>query len=189
MVTIYYLGGLLKTPANVLKSIYLWIIKKRTEMKNAKEYSKAIECQDTIFNLMNDYITDFNKDEEVKGYVSIKKVNQNRIDLQMGSQNFSIISDIKIGGDILFNVYMWKFSLSSLTGYTEQKIDVLTFIKNGDSLMWSSDQKGYDNKKYSCILMINEKPKKEAFEIFFDQFEIFIDNPKIVVDLSNDNKA
>ncbi len=144
-------------------------------MENAKRYVGALEHQKKVFQLFQDFINQFEKDE-VPGYLSYDNVEDNSIDITIGSDRFTILANIQQDGKIIFNVFLWEFDLSSLTRYTGKNVDQLILIKDGASLVFKNTQYDYKNKDFTVILDITKPYTVNNIEPFFNQVEIYMKN-------------
>ncbi|WP_259069640.1 hypothetical protein HDF24_16060 [Mucilaginibacter sp. X4EP1] len=144
-------------------------------MKNAKSYISALTYQKKTFDLIEDYIKDFNKVETV-GYVFSEKRTDNSIDLIIGSGKFTMLSFIQGDGVIVFNVFGWEFDLSSLTRYSSLKIDKLTLEKRSNALEFKYPQLDEDKQTFTVIIDLDDPYKSQNIERLFNALEHYIDN-------------
>ncbi len=147
-------------------------------MKHALSYIKAIEHQNKILSAIDGFPAFFSQ-KKTNGYVFSDGIKDNSVDITIGSERFTILSTIGKGGIITFSVFAWVFDLSSLTRYSDLKIDKLTFIKDGNSLSFkhthtivNEDNRSPDDYHFIFDMTNNILPKDA--ERIFDVIEDYI---------------
>jgi hypothetical protein len=166
-----------------LNYLVLWFISKLNLMKNAGYYVGALKYQKTVFDILENFVIHFNE-TDTQGYLFSENRTENSIDIIMGCERFTIVSNIQLHGKIIFDVFGWEFDLSSLTRYTSKRIDQLTMIKEGSSLIFRNVVYGYDNTDFKHILTFNDYYPPDLILPFFDQIEIYINqknDPKAMI--------
>jgi hypothetical protein len=156
------------------KSLYLKTKLNIIVIKNAKSYVAALRHQKNILDLIEQFVVFFNEND-TKGYLFTDSRMENSIQLTVGSEKFTIMSNIQEGGKIIFNVFLWIFDLSSLTRYSDRNIEQLTLIKDGVSLCFKDVQYNYENRDFNHLCDLNgQLPHVEVMEKFFEQVERYI---------------